>query len=655
MNLVSLLKNLFVIELKRRLKLRDMIIFLFIFLIFIYFFNDGKNIYTHLCENKEVFQKIEQAKVNKYVLYTQYGTYGISILFIPSPFVVFYVDSGFNDILTNINSGDRLEIYKNLKGSAYFSGKSDLMNIRGVILLFAIFFSLLYGFDTTGKKEYLRFLSNLTNQWVLFFSLVFVRIGLLVLALFVIVGISLLSLSMSTIGLISLSLLYIFILAILLIIVFFFLGCIIGSLKKKTLVGIIAGIVYFVSIFFIPAIVDKHTRIHASDIESLYDFTLKNLSLLMEVEKRLTNKFGISTEEVAEPPEALERVKEALEREFEIIFSREDGMRSKMLNKIKYRQLLSNFFPVLFYNSVLEELSSCGGLSFIDFYEYSKKRKKEFIDFYVKKKFLSKGKSRGVESFVKNDENLYFSVSRLPTKFWLGILVNILYIIIVGVGAGIRFCFVLGAVNRKIITDKVIVDFRRGKDNHICTKDGAAIDHFYYKFSCGGKRYAGRIAIDGNFLKSGEKQSFIYLCNPKDIPGEMSVNDLLNLFKNFMYLNGKTLNELKSKIGSGLCRMRLGKLSIDDIVKVLLKIISCRRGYIYMFDGIINKCSDDFIQGEFAKQIDMLKSFDGLIIYFGDNTNYTSLKIDHHFLYYLTADGYVCEELRIPKNFFNYS
>jgi hypothetical protein len=65
MNIVKLLKNLFVIELKRRLRWREIILFLLIVLFFFYFFIDGKNRYMDIIENKTVFQKIDITQQGK--------------------------------------------------------------------------------------------------------------------------------------------------------------------------------------------------------------------------------------------------------------------------------------------------------------------------------------------------------------------------------------------------------------------------------------------------------------------------------------------------------------------------------------------------------------------------------------------------------------
>ena len=52
-----------------------------------------------------------------------------------------------------------------------------------------------------------------------------------------------------------------------------------------------------------------------------------------------------------------------------------------------------------------------------------------FIQFYLRKRYEENDAK--VESFVKGDENVFHSHSRLPRTYWFGVLMTLLYGIIV--------------------------------------------------------------------------------------------------------------------------------------------------------------------------------------------------------------------------------
>ena len=637
---MKLLISVFNFELKRRLKLRDMLIFCVILLIFLYIADDRRVRYFDLQENKDTFQKMEQTRVKQFYNYTLYGYYGVTILYIPSPFSILGIDSKNGKLLANVNSGERLDIYTSRKGRNYFDESSGFLNLRGLLLLFTTFFALLYGVDFIKNKPYLRFCSSLATPGKVFRASSISRILLLIMAYLILLGFSLLWLLLHGINLIQPQILSLITSAILLIISFFFIGCIIGSLKEKSNRWIIFGLFYFLSIIIIPGIADRHTRDDADDIESLFEYELKNTELIMTVEKRALEKVGVYKDDGDIAPEKfIKMVKQALNDEFKIIFAREGKMMTHMSKKIKNRHTVSCLFPVLFYNTVNTEVSSCGDLSYMDFYNYSKQRKKEFLDFYVEKKFLTKRQPVKVESFVKKDENLFYAQSHLPYRFWFGILFNLIIYIGIG-GIAAYFCFKrsLLPTPEKNSTENAKINLKSGEDHHIDTADYAAVDHLYNVLTGKTKGFEGKITIDEKNIVTGEKQDVIYICSPADIPPEVKVNDLLLLFKGLLKLSKKQVNELKSGICKDILDKRFTELSPDVQSKLLFKIGRLKGGRVYMLHNLISKCSPEFIK-EFAQEIKALKAENAIIIYFKDSALAKPLKVDH-LIVYTRVDGY---------------
>jgi hypothetical protein len=100
-------------------------------------------------------------------------------------------------------------------------------------------------------------------------------------------------------------------------------------------------------------------------LEDLADelFKLKNLELIMKVERRLIEQFGRFKMGEKASTELMEKIKEAIDSEFELIFALEEKMLAYMSKKIRNRHTVSCLFPVLFYNSINTEVRSYGDLS----------------------------------------------------------------------------------------------------------------------------------------------------------------------------------------------------------------------------------------------------------------------------------------------------
>jgi len=647
--------SLFAFELKRRLKWKEIGIVVAVFLIFIFFIDQGKNKYTTANENSKIFQETEDRLVKSYINYTQYCSFGIRLLFIPSPFSILHNNPIYDGLLSTVNTGKKLSLDRTLKGKEFFIKKSPFNDFMGLVLLCAAGFGVLYGFYTPRKKAYLRFLSGFIRKTgegkhstgKMFFALAISRILLAALVFLLLLAISLLWLGIHHINLLQTPIIFFILLILITIIFFYFVGFLLGSLKNRTARAI--GLVgfYVLSFILLPVLFNIHTDADVSEMESLFQFELKNMELVMGVEKRLFEKFGKSKDWEIASPELKEKIKEALNKEFQELFAREERLKEKILEKVRNRHLASCLYPVLFYNTAVGELSGCGELSVIEFYSTSLQRKKEFLAFYVEKKFMEQSSPGQVENFVKGNENLFYAKSRLPYRFWLGIAVSLLYIGILVMASYFRFKRVLQPVPGKGITSTETIDIElgRGEDYHIDTYDYAAVDHFYWVFSGNVKNFSGKISIDGKNILTGEKQDFVYICSIDDIPGEVKVNDLLRLIKRLSKLSKEQMDELKAGLGIGIGNKRFSDLQPDDQLKLLFK-VSCLKGSaIYMFHDFVARCSPGYLQ-EFAAEISRLKSENALILYFKDAPLWKPMAVDHHNVYTRVADHYEWYEAR---------
>ncbi len=100
------------------------------------------------------------------------------------------------------------------------------------------------------------------------------------------------------------------------------------------------------------------------------------------------------------------------------------GLETKYLRDVERviagHERQSVLFPTTFYHFLTGEASGKGYYGYLDFMDYIMKLRNRFVQYYLKKRYESN--DTVVESFVKNDENIFRARSRLPKTFWLGLL-----------------------------------------------------------------------------------------------------------------------------------------------------------------------------------------------------------------------------------------
>jgi hypothetical protein len=423
----------FILESKRQLNKKSLWLFLFFTLLSLYFVQNGINNYANTVESKGRFLDIEKMKVEQYATYGQYGTYGFRVLFIPSPLSIFFINSStVSELTSNVDSGERLNIYNSFKGETLFTEKSGgFKDFSGIMLLLGSLLVLYFGYESRIHKDYLRFLSSFSSRKKLFASILFAQFGLLSIFFLSNTGLSLLLLKANGISLDRTEWIrFIAYNGILLLMMMFFLllGSIAGSFKSRFTGFITVIVVWFALVFLVPGIVGAITYQKADNIVSNYHLELQKLKKLMTVEKRMREKTGSSEKR---NPELVKELMEVYwDNEFRDIQRIEKKLEREMEKNIRHYQTLASYFPSTFYLSTSDEVSSKGYENFIRFYSYIQELKVRFVRFYLDKRFWQSPNVHPakIESFIKTSENLFDAQSRLPKNFGTGILITILYI-----------------------------------------------------------------------------------------------------------------------------------------------------------------------------------------------------------------------------------
>lgn len=429
---MKVFRVVFGLELRRFLCNWNIIIFLLFLAISFYFLQEGIKRQQLVEKNKQTFIEIEKMKVKQYMLYTQYGTYGVRLMFLPSTLSIFFNNSGhFSNLISNFDSGERLNIYNPFKGKTLFTEKSGiLMDFSGLTLLLGSLFALYFGYEALHHKRYLEFLSGFPhyNYRKVFFPIIGSRIVILLLLLLITGGFAWGLLQLNGVALSGTD--YRHLVAYLgvffLILLFFFsLGTVVSHLKTKSAAIITMSGLFFLFIFIIPWTIDKIISGKAAGMTDSYYLELEKLKIVMDFEKRAYEEIGIFRSGKKAPPAVTGLVESYWKEDFKKIERLEEKLENEMKDNIWDYQVLSMFFPSTFYLSVGNEISSRGYDNFLAFYNYSRDLKDRFVRFYFDKKFYTD--HTDIESFVKGEENLFHAHSRLPRTFAGGILLTILY------------------------------------------------------------------------------------------------------------------------------------------------------------------------------------------------------------------------------------
>ncbi len=641
-------------ELKRIFCIRNLLILMVFIALLFFFMIDGIQNYKNFLANKETFLETEQNKVTQFVLITQYGGYGIRLMFIPLPLcILFHNSSVFNELMANVDTGERLNIYNSFKGKNLFTEKSGgYMDFSGILILIGCLLSLLYGCETFRNKDYLKFISSISNYKNIFGSLVIARLIIITLIFILLVILSSIFALINGVNIVNVSFL-IFVFVMLLVIDFFTsAGFAIGTLRNKTTGIVLLGIFYFTSIFIIPWTVNKIVTVKAGDIPSNYKLELKKLKLIMDFERKFYEQFGIFIGKEEAPEEVKKLIVEVLNNEYKKFEEYENEMKKDMyINVINY-QTISAFFPIPFFISTNYEISSKGYLNFLDFYSFTQTIKTGFIEYYVKNKFYNKIDK--IVPFIKGEEHFFYGKSRIHGRFWLGVSMTLLYIGFALILAYIGFKKSLSCDSElkknAPAASGLDIQLKQGAYTVITIPDKGIFHHFFNVFFGNIKYFFGKIKLSGTDMVRPEKASFLYLCEVEHVPGDMTVSGFLDFLNQWEHVNKEEMNTIQQEFArQGILEKLVNKLDHDDKIKVLLSACRLIKRQVYMFYNFAHNMSEEMLT-YFQEEVNRLKEEGSSIIYFRHNSMFTPYHVDRWLNIVKRDDKYESELVTFDKS-----
>ncbi|HEX7502765.1 MAG TPA: hypothetical protein VF451_05050, partial [Acidobacteriota bacterium] len=364
--------------------------------------------------------------------YSQYGAFGFRLLYEASPLNLFFVNSSvLQDVESNIDSLEAIKIESSFKGKKLFLKRGYFKDFAGSPFIFGSLFMLYMGHLALVSPAYLRFMSDrmplkkyftLTTMARLFWlDLFFILLGL---GLFSLVRFGGVAFSGSER---NIFLLYMLFLVLMLDFIYLLGQWTTVLLRFRKIFFLWFFIVWFICIFLLPEFNRISVFNQSLVLESAEKVNLDKFRTLMALEKKFRDYLKVNSST------PLDQIRQ-MQKKFAVQFLSNSylmntGLETKYQRDVEKviagHERQSVLFPTTFYQFLTGETSGKGFYGYLDFMEYIMKLRNRFMQFYMKKRY--EDNNSAVESFVKGDENIFHSRSRLPGTYWFGVLVTILY------------------------------------------------------------------------------------------------------------------------------------------------------------------------------------------------------------------------------------
>ena len=260
---------------------------------------------------------------------------------------------------------------------------------------------------------------------------------------------------------------------------------------------------------------------------------------------------------------------------------------------------------------------------FFSFYQRIRKLKEGFVRFYFNKKFYDNYKK--VESFIKGDDNLFYSASLLPGSFYGGMATSFLYIVALLGLLYFRFKAFFFYVPNKRMPElkKLNIELKSGHSEVVLTGDQMLKNQFYNVFSGESKEFDGTFMVDNVDIgkkKNGVNGDFLYLCHPQYIPEDMKTGNLVRLFQNLAGLSKNEKAELYVKLNMEAIEKR-NFTELEEAVKgnLLWTVSLLKKRDIYMIDDFGKGMPANFLL-PFTDGLRKLKEKGAAILYLTTDT-----------------------------------
>lgn len=364
----------------------------------------------------------EQLCANQFKTWSTYATYGVILASYPSPMIFIEAFKIYGELYAHINTDIGLRIFETKKNRDVLPDPaSGYLNFSGLLLLVVGILLLIYGYPAFQDEKQLKFLSSLRPSSNVFWKVLLSRMFFVSIIILLLILCSVIIAFLNGINVLNPYYLCFTLVTLLVSNFFLFAGTFLGTVKNKA-IGITALVLVFsinyvspwlfgvIASSFSPSISERQTE-------------KDKLEILSAFENRGIKKFG----KVRRGETVKEFITGFFDNELKLIENVEIKHKSRIFKMQKIYQSLSCLLPGSFFIETVLELSGQGFKNYSLFYEFVEQEKHKFTKYYADNEFFSEPKPPDVESYVKDNNNIFYAKPSLPDNFWIGIFLTLFY------------------------------------------------------------------------------------------------------------------------------------------------------------------------------------------------------------------------------------
>jgi hypothetical protein len=599
-------KEFFKFEANRFTCKRNLIVFIVLVVMMLIVTQFGINVYKERAAKKKEMLEFEKERMDGFISYRSYGSYGFRMALAPSPMNIFFINTApFGDMTAVIDTSERLKVYNLLQSDSVFVVKAKwLSDVSVLLLLLGSLIAFLYGFEAYHQREYLKFLSSFSSSRRVFVNIALSRLLLLSLLVLVLMLLPYLLVIMNGIKLpLTWAMAAFYLETVVMMSGFFALGCWLGLSSSKVIALLLGLGIWMTAIIIPPLIIDMITNLKANTLTSVYKIEKQKFKILSNHEKRFLRKVGKVSIDSTPTDSQKKEIQFFEENDFPEIQALDEKIINEMKKNTSSFYRLSMLFPTTQYLSVNYEISSSGYLTLVDFYRIAKTTKADFMKKFIDIIYYKKKDSEKVEPFISGEKQLFFSEPQIVSTFFGGLLISILYFIGMMVGANRAYNKSLFRLEKgeEYGTNEEMLELESGRVASF-NIIGDLFGRQLFNLMMGKGRYIAdddskiRISLDGmDILENRERLDFHYFPHIRNIPGEIRAGALLSLLIALSNTGKEKRRQIFKGLESGIVMKRsLKEMNADELGKVFLAVLDIGTPAVYLLNDVIYNMTPNF-------------------------------------------------------------
>lgn len=569
------------------------------FLLAQYFVYFGVARYKKILSEREAFIRYERLKVQQYLSYEQYGSFGFRVLLEPLPLMIF-CHSSILPLESTVNVKDIVDIHAAYKGSRVFPANGRIGDFAGVFFILGSLLIFYFGLNTFVSVDFIRFHST----WRFILGILSTRLILLILFFSAVMASSYVLALVSGIAMTAgeKSVLFGFFSYILVYLLFFFaLGLLLSVVvrfRKELATG--TYLLWFILVVAVPVMANLDLERRAKQIYSNELVNIKKLKNGKDLERKADAYFKKLQDKKVKEIKHIARgfFEEYINRVVPLNNRVEEELSKQVRQVVTYHENISAFWPTLFYSFLAREIPGGGFHAYMDFLDYVMKLRERFYSFYREKRYNQTGQS--VEPFTDSSEMIFVLQSSLPGIYWQG--------------TGFALLYTLLSLSAFFVMVRRLV---RVKKN--ATGDGL-VNQLDIKQLEPGKtyfRYCPDPVKKNDMIEFMESSEAVIMSKPdsRQFDAGVSLRSWLRFESQQKKLDIDMFNEALSllRVEEQHQEQRIHDLDDETFLRAYLALELSRESNIYVFDDVLERGSRE-LENEVKSTFEMIKPH-AIVIY----------------------------------------